>query len=262
MKNNKLISIILMIFVIFSGLGFVFAAGGGGGGSGDTPNASISVAFDKEAANIGNNVILKVTITNGGPYNLTKVLVKAKLPDGLTYQEHYTGLDRNIYDPSTGIWDVGNMTYGKKGSQKTINIVAKVSSSLAGKTVTADTVYTQIYYNNTLKIVQLTSLPSRVSTSLKVNNTCITTDNNGNTAPTSQNTAKKTAIAKAIKNTTSKNGIDTLQNLNPPTQGNAYEVNNITAPTPPNTLQTVYAILGGLAIAIMIGIGYFKGILG
>ena len=72
-----------------------------------TPSAKISVAFDKPNANVGDTIVLTVTITNDGKANLTNILVLAPLPDGLQYLSHATLTDKAIY--AGGIWDVGNL---------------------------------------------------------------------------------------------------------------------------------------------------------
>ncbi len=268
MNNKSIISTMLILFSIFSGIGLAFAASGTGGGTGGTtPNPpTITTGFDKDTVNVGDNVTLIVTITNTGPYNYSQVLVKAKLPDGLTFLYSATGLDKNIYDPATGIWDVGNMTYGKKGATKSINITGKVTSSLSGQTVTAgDVKFTQVYYNNTTKILKLDTLPASVSTTLKVNKTSTGTGNstgNGTSNVSTGTSDKKTVLAKALQNATSQSGLDTLQNVNQPAQGSAYEVANATSLPNSDTPKTVFALIGGLIIAAIIGIGYFKGIKG
>ncbi|MGZ7210354.1 MAG: DUF11 domain-containing protein [Methanobacterium sp.] len=157
-KNRKKISLILISLVFFSVLGTVFSA--------NNPNVSITTSFNPSEAKIGDNVTLVVTITNNGPYDFSNVLVMAKLPQGLTYLSHYTGLDRNIYDPNTGIWDVGNMNFGKKGAQKTLNITAKVSSQVSDP---ANVQFTQISYNNNGQQINADVLPSSSAT-LKVSN--------------------------------------------------------------------------------------------
>ncbi|MGZ7116136.1 MAG: DUF11 domain-containing protein [Methanobacterium sp.] len=157
-KNRKKISLILISLVFFSVLGTVFSA--------NNPNVSITTSFNPSEAKIGDNVTLVVIITNNGPYDFSNVLVMAKLPQGLTYLSHYTGLDRNIYDPNTGIWDVGNMNFGKKGAQKTLNITAKVSSQVSDP---ANVQFTQISYNNNGQQINADVLPSSSAT-LKVSN--------------------------------------------------------------------------------------------
>lgn len=159
-NNRKKVTLILMFFMFFSVLGTAFSA--------DNPSASITASFNPSEVKIGDNVTLVVTITNNGPFDFTKVLVKAKLPQGLTYLSHYTGLDKNNYDPNTGIWDVGNMNFGKKGATKTLNITATVTSQVSNP-VTSDVQFNQAYYNNNGQETKLNTLPSSSAT-LKVQN--------------------------------------------------------------------------------------------
>lgn len=159
LNNRTKMCLILIFFVFFSVLGTAFSA--------NNPNASINASFSPSEVKIGDNVTLVITITDNGPYDFTRVLVMAKLPQGLTYLSHYTGLDRNIYDPNTGIWDVGNMTFGKKGAQKTLNITAKVTSQVSDP---ANVQFTQIYYMNNSQEIKADVLPT-TSATLKVQNT-------------------------------------------------------------------------------------------
>lgn len=241
-KNKSLISAILLLLTIFSMIGTSFGA------------ALISVSFDKDTANVGDQVVMTVTITNTGPENLTDIKVYAPLPDGLKYVSHNTDVEKIDYTQSTGIWNVGNLKLKSKlAGVKHLYITATVQNEIAGKTINAYTKYNTVSYNNSGIITPVTPLPQSDAATLTVNSVTTTNGNINNT-----NTPPKAVIAKAIKNTKSKIGINNIQ----PTQGNAYEVNNATNPNSSNPLQTLYTILGGLAIAIMIGIGYFKGIKG
>ncbi len=155
-NNRRIVTFVLMCFLFFSILGIAFSE--------NNPNASINASFSPAEAKIGDNVTLTVTIINNGPYDFSNVLIMAKLPQGLTYQSHFTGLERNNYDPNTGIWDVGSMNFGKKGAQKTLNITAKVSSAVSEP---AKVQFNQIYYNNNGQVIKADVLPSTTA-NLKV----------------------------------------------------------------------------------------------
>lgn len=176
MLNNRLNTTILLIFLIFfSVLGTAFAE--------NNPNASIKASFNPSNVKIGDNVTLIIAIANNGPNDYSNVSVMAKLPQGLKYISHSTGLDKNNYDPNTGIWDVGNMNFGKKGAQKTLNITAQVTSPLSGP---VDVKFNQIFYSNNGQVVKADVLPATtVSLNVQdsgntVNNTSVNPNNSQN----------------------------------------------------------------------------------
>ena len=72
-----------------------------------------------------NNVTINITATNNGPNNSTGVTIKDLLPSGLQYVS-YTA-SQGTYDPTTGIWTIGNFTYGT--SPLTLTIIAKITAT-------------------------------------------------------------------------------------------------------------------------------------
>jgi uncharacterized repeat protein (TIGR01451 family) len=258
---NALITIFLMGFLIFSSAGTVFAAA----------NATISVAFDKDTVDVGDQVNLVVTIRNTGDQDLNNIFVLAPLPSGLNFLMSVTGTSKNMYDSNTGVWQVDNLRLTSQGGGvKTLKITAEVKSSLAGKSINANARFNSIAYGDP-PVSILDGISSASSNTLTVKSTSNGSNNTENaTDPNkSQNDAnndnrdvnKKITPVQAIKNATSDSGIEALQNLNTP-HGNAYEITNATAPSSSDNSKTAYAVLGGLIIAAIIGIGYFKGIKG
>lgn len=75
--------------------------------------------------NYNGTVTITVTATNNGPNNSTGVTIKDLLPNGLQYVS--STASQGIYDPSTGIWSLGNFTYGT--GPQTLTIVAKIIST-------------------------------------------------------------------------------------------------------------------------------------
>lgn len=107
--------------------------------------ADISVSFDKSTANVGEQVVMIVTITNTGPGDLTNINVSAPIPAGLKYMTATTGTTKNLYNSSTGIWQVDNLKLSsKEGGKKTLNITMEVLPELAGKTITANASYLSV----------------------------------------------------------------------------------------------------------------------
>jgi len=52
---------------------------------------------------------------------------------------------QNIYNSTTGVWDVGNLKLSsQQGGKKTLNITTQVMSEAAGKTITANASYLNV----------------------------------------------------------------------------------------------------------------------
>jgi len=259
MKIKSIIPIFLTILLIFSTAGTVFGAA----------DATISVVFDKENVEVGENVTLTVTIRNTGDVDLTNISVLAPLPEGLRFIMSQTGTSKNIYDPDTGIWDVGNLRLTSKGGGvKTLTIIAEVTSELSGKTSSTYAKFTSIAYGDPpISIMDQMNQANTNILSIKSNEIIKNDTKNETTTPTNKsdtvNTDKKTIINETVKNATrSKGGLEALQNLNQPSPKTAYEISNTNNPGTSDTTDTIYALIGGLIIAVLIVIGYFKGLRG
>ncbi|WP_414469792.1 DUF11 domain-containing protein [Methanobacterium sp. ACI-7] len=286
--NRSIISVLIILFVAFSALGLAYAAGGtgsGGGGTGggsgngtsntttnttnDTVNgtasALISVSIDKSTAKVGDTAIITVTITNNGYLDLTNITVLAPLPEGLEYVSHATDTSKANYSPGNGLWDVGNLKKTSKlNGVKYLYITAKVLSSAENKDLTATAKYKSV--DPASPDPTFKTPGTAISNVLKIEKTSTGTGNGTGTGTgngtSNSGSTNKAALTNAIKNATSTGGVEALQNLNQPTDGSAYEVTNATAPTPQSNSNTAYAVLGGLIIAVLVAIGYFKGVKG
>ncbi|KZX17383.1 large cysteine-rich periplasmic protein OmcB precursor [Methanobrevibacter cuticularis] len=58
----------------------------------------------------GQTINYNITVTNNGPDNATNVIVNEVLPSALIYINHTAGV--GSYDPSTGVWNIGNLNNG------------------------------------------------------------------------------------------------------------------------------------------------------
>lgn len=63
---------------------------------------------DKENVHIGDEVVWIVSVKNLGPGIAQNVKVYDKLPEGLEYVRH--SLTKGVFDPETGIWNIGNLS--------------------------------------------------------------------------------------------------------------------------------------------------------
>ena len=79
---------------------------------------------DDAHPNVGDVVRYTLTLDNVGPSNATMVEVTDQVPNGLTV----TGVDatRGVYDPSTGVWNVGEVNVGESPA---LSIMARVDSA-------------------------------------------------------------------------------------------------------------------------------------
>jgi len=300
MNNKPVISVIIILFIIFSTAGLAFAGGGNesGGGSGTgsgggngtnngttnetvngTASALITVAFDKTEAKVGDTVIITVTITNNGTIDLTNIIVSAPLPEGLKYLSAATNTTKSNYTSTDGTWNVGNLkTTSKLNGVKYLYITAEVLPSAENKKLIATAKYINI--EPAISDPDFKMPGSATSNILKIQkNTTETGSNNSTGAVNGNNSSsdsfqdKENAISKAINAAKSENGITALQNLNkssdeeksddlnnPSDKGNSYEVSNSTNPDTSSTSSILYTILGILGVSALVGFGYFKGL--
>lgn len=260
MKNIKLvISTIVIFFMIFSMVGTVFGTG----------DATISVAFDKENVEIGENITLTVTIRNTGDEDLNSISVLVPLPTGLKFIMSATGTSKNNYDPATGVWQVDNLRLTSKGGGvKTLTITSEVTSELSGKTASTYAKFTSIAYGEPpISILDQMNQANTNILSIKSNEIIKNNTKNETTTPTNKsdtvNTDKKTIVNETIKNATkSKGGLEAIQSLDQPSPQTAYEISNTNNPGTSDTTDTIYTLIGGLIIAVLIVVGYFKGLRG
>jgi uncharacterized repeat protein (TIGR01451 family) len=182
MGNNKIIiSVLMSLLLIFSTSGSAFAG------------EDISVAFNTNTANVGDQVNLIVNITNTGPGDLSGIVVSAPIPAGLKFLNTSTGTVQNNYNSTTGVWDVGNLKLSSQGGgKKSLNITVEVMSEAAGKTITANASYLNV--TDSSGSAELKSAQSQ-ALNIKGNNNA---SNASNTSNASNNTPLTTYILVAL----------------------------------------------------------------
>ena len=84
----------------------------------------LSKAVDNDRANVGQDVVFTIVVSNQGPNAATNVVVTDQLPDGITFKSGQTP-QGSSYNAGTGIWDVGTIP---AGAQRTLTIVGRVDS--------------------------------------------------------------------------------------------------------------------------------------
>lgn len=82
---------------------------------------SIVKTVNKTHPFLGTSVIFTITVTNNGPLNATGVAVTEILQSGYTYVS--STVSTGTYNPSTGVWVIGNMN---NGSSEILTITADV----------------------------------------------------------------------------------------------------------------------------------------
>lgn len=75
---------------------------------------------------VNSTVTFTLVVTNQGPDPASDVQVKDQMPSGLTYVSSTAG--QGSYDPSTGIWNIGNMAVNGTATLKVITTVASNGS--------------------------------------------------------------------------------------------------------------------------------------
>ncbi|UTN02775.1 gliding motility-associated C-terminal domain-containing protein [Flavobacterium bizetiae] len=146
-------------------------------------NQSSDLSLTKTVNNttplVGSQVTFEVIVTNNGPQNNTGVQVTDLLPNGYTYNS-FT-ISTGTYNPTTGIWTVGNLINGKS---ETLQLTATVNST-----------------GNYLNIAEVTAagLPDPDSTP---NNGVTTEDDYATATVTPGNQASDLSLTKTVSNTT------------------------------------------------------------
>ena len=80
---------------------------------------------DKENIYVGDLVTWVITVQNYGPDVSKNTQVHDELPDGLQYLYH--SLTKGVFNPSTGIWDIGDLTV--EDGKVFLNITCKALTS-------------------------------------------------------------------------------------------------------------------------------------
>ncbi|MFC4875058.1 T9SS type A sorting domain-containing protein [Negadavirga shengliensis] len=83
----------------------------------------ITKTVDDPTPEVGANVVFTIQATNNGPSNSGEVIVEEHLPEGYSYVSHT--VSTGTYDPSLGIWDIGDLNHG---ITQTLTITATVTS--------------------------------------------------------------------------------------------------------------------------------------
>jgi len=81
----------------------------------------VNVTSNDTTPFVGDEIEYTITVVNNGPSNGTGIVVKDKLPDGVTYVSDNGG---GRYDPNTGVWTIDSL---KTNESKTLTIKVKVN---------------------------------------------------------------------------------------------------------------------------------------
>lgn len=145
---------VLLILIMISSFGAVYApngsdngSSGGTNGNGNNTDVVINYPIDPsllfsysltvnapETAQVNDTVQIIVTATNTGLVDWCPIGLNMPLPPDTQFVS-FVVPDRNLqnYDPSTGIWDVYRMRHIERGQQKTAILTVKILDSAAGK---------------------------------------------------------------------------------------------------------------------------------
>ncbi|WP_343585876.1 gliding motility-associated C-terminal domain-containing protein [Flavobacterium sp.] len=149
-----------------------------------TPTAqSADLSLTKTVSNnnplVGSLVTFEVIVTNNGPQDTSGVTVTDLLPSGYTYS-NFT-ISTGTYNPTTGLWTVGNLINGKSETLQILAIVNPAGNYINVAEVTAST------------------LPDPDSTP---NNGVVTEDDYATATVTPNAQAADLSLTKTVNNTT------------------------------------------------------------
>ncbi|OPY27593.1 MAG: hypothetical protein A4E27_00492 [Methanobacterium sp. PtaU1.Bin242] len=97
----------------------------------------------------GDNVTFNITVTNYGPDTAINAVVFDTLPNGFSYISSNTTI--GLYNPSTGIWTIGNLYNGEVETLSIIAQAVKTGTYVNTSVVDSDT-YDPNPYNNTSSV--------------------------------------------------------------------------------------------------------------
>ena len=86
----------------------------------------IQETADNIIPNVGDQVVLTITVTNNGPSDATGIQVTNILPSGLNHVSDDSG---GNYEPGTGIWNVGNLPVTPSNNTTSLTITATVEQA-------------------------------------------------------------------------------------------------------------------------------------
>jgi len=127
----------------------------------------VSKGVDNSTPNEGDTIVYTITVSNGGPDDVTGVVLTDTLPTGVTYAAH--SISQGGYNSGSGRWTVGGLS---SGSVATLTLTATVDTGTAGQTITnttdglsadqadpvagnnQDSAYITVEHNPTLNIVK------------------------------------------------------------------------------------------------------------
>ncbi len=93
-----------------------------------TVDLSITKTVDKALPKVGDVIIFTLSLTNNGPQDATGVIIRDKLPSGLTYESGSSSILTGTYDDTSGDWTIGVPVIAGD-PPITIQIGARVTSS-------------------------------------------------------------------------------------------------------------------------------------
>lgn len=186
---------ILLILMIISSLGAIYAANGsddsggtssgGSNGIGNTTDTtddtvlihidpsllysgSLSVYVSKQTVHVNDTVQIVVTATNTGLVDWCPLKIYMPVPSDTQFVS-FVVPDKNLqnYDPATGIWNVYRMRYKERGQQKTAILTVKILDSAAGKTLPVVSNFNQLVLEG-YGVDMVGEVPSARSSSIHV----------------------------------------------------------------------------------------------
>ncbi|QPH39300.1 DUF11 domain-containing protein [Pedobacter endophyticus] len=121
-------------------------------------DVSVTKTVSDNMPDVGSEVIFTITASNAGPSQATNVSVNDLLPNGYTFVSA-TASGTTNYNPTTGIWSIGNLA---NGSDITLSIIASVQAS-GNYTNTATIQASETDPANTNNMASSTPVPVAVS---------------------------------------------------------------------------------------------------
>ncbi|WP_048192907.1 beta strand repeat-containing protein, partial [Methanobacterium veterum] len=100
------------------------------------PKANVAISktvndVSKAIVNVGNTITYLITVTNNGPDSATGLQITDLVPSGLSNLVY--SASTGTYSLATGLWNIGTLLNGETA---TLSITGKITSAMAGLTIT------------------------------------------------------------------------------------------------------------------------------
>ncbi len=94
---------------------------------------SLSKMVDNVSPNVGDVVRFVISVTNNGPTNASGVMVTDLLPQGFSYQSHFS--TAGVYNPNSGVWNINRTILNQDTESLEVLVIVNAPTGTEGEYV-------------------------------------------------------------------------------------------------------------------------------